>query len=551
MRFFVVFLAFAPLCGVFGLWPLPRTLQTGTTVLKLAPNFDIHVNIQHAPSDLSDAVSRTKSHLKNDKLGRLVVGRGSSDSAAIQHAKSLASLKVTLSKGATVRSITEEARVSIETRSEEYSLTLPADGSAATLTANSTLGLYRGITTFEQLWYQWSSNVYTVEAPVVIIDSPAYPWRGFMLDTSRSFFPVSDIMRTLDAMSMVKMSQFHWHVSDSQSFPLEVPGYTELANKGAYDPSMIYSPSDVKDIVDYAGARGIDVVVEIDTPGHTSIISAAHPEHIACPVASPWSDFAAEPPSGQLRLASASTTNFTAGLFSAVAKMFPSTILSTGGDEVNANCYEKDAETQADLRAAGRTIEQALDVFTQKTHGAIISEGKTPAVWEEMVLDHNITLSNNTIVLVWISSANAAAVAKKNFRLVHGPSDYFYLDCGAGEWIGKTAGSNSWCDPFKSWQKAYTFDPQANISQSQAHLVLGGEQLLWAEQSGPENLDSIVWPRAATSAEVFWSGPGGNASEALSRLHDVAFRMRQRGIRAIQLQPMWCALRPGACNIDS
>ncbi len=180
MKIFVTFLAFAPLCGVFGLWPLPRTLQTGTTVLKLAPNFDIHVNVQHAPSDLSDAVLRTKSHLMNDKLGRLVVGRGSSDSAAIQHAKSLASLKVALSKGATVRSIAEEARVSIETRSEEYSLTLPADGSAATLTANSTLGLYRGLTTFEQLWYQWSGNVYTVEAPIVISDSPAYVSESLM-----------------------------------------------------------------------------------------------------------------------------------------------------------------------------------------------------------------------------------------------------------------------------------------------------------------------------------------------------------------------------------
>ena len=141
---------------------------------------------------------------------------------------------------------------------------------------------------------------------------------------------------------------------------------------------------------------------------------------MACPVASPWSDFAAgtlslvqtkslvtwctEPPSGQLRVASASTTNFTAGLLSAVAKMFPSTIMSTGGDEVNVNCYEQDAETQADLRTTGRTIEQALDVFTQHTHAAIMAEGKTPAVWEEMVLDHNITLSNETIVLCVHSS---------------------------------------------------------------------------------------------------------------------------------------------------
>lgn len=174
MRFVVAFLALAPLCGVFGLWPLPRSLQTGTTALKLAPNFDIHVNVQHAPSDLSDAVSRTKAHLKSDKLGRLVVGRGSSDNAAIQHAKSLTSLHVLLAHGATVRSIAEESRLDIETRSEGYSLTIPADGSAATLSANSTLGLYRGLTTFEQLWYEWSGNLYTIEAPITITDSPAY-----------------------------------------------------------------------------------------------------------------------------------------------------------------------------------------------------------------------------------------------------------------------------------------------------------------------------------------------------------------------------------------
>ena len=174
MRFAVALLALAPVGGVLALWPLPRSLETGTTALKLAPNFDIHVDVQHAPSDLSDAVSRTKTHLKTDKLGRLVVGRGSSDSSAIQHAESLPSLQVSLTRGATVRSITAEARLAIESRSEGYSLTVPADGSAATLTANSTLGLYRGLTTFEQLWYQWSGHLYTVEAPITITDSPAY-----------------------------------------------------------------------------------------------------------------------------------------------------------------------------------------------------------------------------------------------------------------------------------------------------------------------------------------------------------------------------------------
>lgn len=172
MKFTVLLLALAP--GVFGLWPLPRTLSTGTSALKLAPNFDIRLTIQNAPPDLEAAVSRTKSHLKGDKLGRLVVGRGSSDSSAVQRAKTLSSLHVSLVQGAPVRSITEEAKRDIDARSEEYALDIPADGSVATLSANSTLGLYRGLTTFEQLWYQFSGETYTVEAPILITDSPAY-----------------------------------------------------------------------------------------------------------------------------------------------------------------------------------------------------------------------------------------------------------------------------------------------------------------------------------------------------------------------------------------
>ena len=89
-----------------------------------------------------------------------------------------------------------------------------------------------------------------------------------------------------------------------------------------------------------------------------------------------------EPPAGQLRLASEATTTFTANLLAAVAKMFPSSIMSTGGDELNVNCYNQDSETQASLNASGKTLEQALDTFTQTTHKAIEDLGKTPVVWE-------------------------------------------------------------------------------------------------------------------------------------------------------------------------
>jgi hexosaminidase len=157
------------------LWPLPTTLQTGSTALRLSADFDIKVSVHPAPADLQAAVTRTKGYLKTDKLERLVVGRGANDSTAIRQGKELSSLTVSLtSTSGTVRSISEEAMDALEDRDDAYSLTVPGDGSAATLKANSTLGLFRGLTTFGQLWYEFDGTTYTLEAPIQIDDAPAY-----------------------------------------------------------------------------------------------------------------------------------------------------------------------------------------------------------------------------------------------------------------------------------------------------------------------------------------------------------------------------------------
>ncbi|KAJ7046461.1 N-acetylhexosaminidase [Mycena alexandri] len=541
----------ALLPSAFALWPLPTGLSLGTTPLTLAKGFNIKISIPNAPADLVAAVERAKGFLANDKLQALVIDRGASSASAIAKAKALPSLTLSLASTTNVKSISKEAVAPIESRIESYTLTVPADGSGAVLKANSTLGLFRGLATFGQLWYDWEGATYTLSAPVQISDSPAYPYRGFMLDTARNYFPVADIKRTIDAMSWVKINTLHWHVVDSQSFPLVVPGYTVLSEKGAYSASKVYSPSDVKDIVTYAAARGIDVIPEIDTPGHTSVISKAFPEHVACAEATPWASFANEPPAGQLRLASEATVNFTTGLLKAAAGLFPGQFFSTGGDEINANCYTQDNATQASLAASGQTFAQALDTFTQASHAALRSVGKSAVVWEEMVLANPVKLANDTLVLVWISSADVQAVAETGFRLVHAASDYFYLDCGHGGWVGNFPAGNSWCDPFKTWQHAYTFDPVANLTEAQSKLVLGGQSLLWTEQSSAENLDATTWPRAASTAELFWSGPGGDVEAALPRLHEEVYRFRQRGVAANALQPEWCALRPGACDLTA
>ena len=176
MAFWVIRLVLGLLLAapVYGLWPIPRALQTGTTPLILSKDFKI-TSIRDPPSDLTGAISRTLGHINNDKLQRLVVGRASADKAAVQHAKALPGLSLSLADGAQVKSISEEAVKPLGTRSEEYVLHVPADGSPATLAANSTLGLLRGLTTFEQLWYDLDgAATYTLEAPISITDAPAY-----------------------------------------------------------------------------------------------------------------------------------------------------------------------------------------------------------------------------------------------------------------------------------------------------------------------------------------------------------------------------------------
>ncbi|KAL1744229.1 glycoside hydrolase family 20 protein [Schizophyllum fasciatum] len=541
-----------------GIWPQPRALTNGSSFLQLAPDFHFNVDIPDAPDDLHVAVDRTAHALQDTLIARLVVGRGARDEGAVRAAPALACATLVLEDGAgPARPIAEEAVRALGERAEGYSLYVPDDGGEAVISANSTLGLLRGLTTFEQLWYALGAVAYTDMAPVAIEqDAPAYPYRGFMLDTARNYFPAEDIKRTLRAMSFVKMSMFHWHIVDSQSFPLVLEEFPELAQTGAYGPDKVYSPDDVQDIVQYAAQLGIDVLVEIDMPGHTDIVGLAHPEWVACSQAAPWAAYAAEPPAGQLRFTTPAVVDFAAALVGAVARDLPSAYLSTGGDEVNRACYEGDEQFQRELNASGATFDGALDAFVQRVHGTVRGMAKTPVVWEEMVLDQNVALSNDTLVLVWISSEHAAKVAEKNLRIVHGPSDYFYLDCGGGGWVGNNPAGNSWCDPFKTWQHAYTFDPLANLTDAQAALVMGGQHLLWTEQTGPESLDATVWPRAATSAETFWTAtqPDGSALDvdaALPRLHEVRYRLLARGVGARALQPEWCALRPFLCNLEA
>jgi len=190
-------------------------------------------------------------------------------------------------------------------------------------------------------------------------------------------------------------------------------------------------------------------MIELDTPGHTTVIAELLPELVACRNKEPWWNYAAEPPAGQLRIADERAVKFVQEVFASVAVEFPGTLFSSGGDEVEIRCYDEDEPTQASLKQRNITLEAALADFVTRTHATLRDNGKTPVVWEELALNHNVGLGKDVIVAVWKSSGNAQKVAEMGLKILQAPSDFAYLDCGLGGWLSNSSRGNSWCDPFK------------------------------------------------------------------------------------------------------
>ncbi|KAE8215145.1 hypothetical protein CF327_g1564 [Tilletia walkeri] len=576
----------------FAIWPRPASLTQGNSTIRIDVASFYLTPPPSVPDDLAKAIQRTETAIRRDRMSPLVVGRGEDRRSAIDAAPTLETIRIQLGESngtaasSSARNITLKSQIlqPVEEHDEAYELYIPSDGTPGILSATSSLGILRGLATLEQLFFDVPGAVdaasdplnpfndtpslvnvtanatrYMDGVPLNITDRPAFPWRGLLLDTSRNFFSVPAIERTLDAMAFVKLNMFHWHIVDAQSFPLQLPGkLAVLSEKGAYSPDMVYTSDDIAHLVDYAAARGINVNVEIDMPGHMyEGVRDYDPSIIVCPNQRDWPSWANEPPSGQIALNNTAAQSFASDLIAATASLFPSPYFSTGGDEVNLACYNATTPAQIDATL--------LKPFIESAHDAVVKAGKRPLVWEEMAINFPETgksLRNGTIVEAWTSSVNVEAILKstnEGVKLIHAPSDFFYLDCGAGGWLGDAPDRQSWC-PFVTWQKSYTFDPfngTQNIPNGQAR-VLGGEAALWSEQADEFSLDGYLWPRAGSAAEVFWTGASyldaglsasRNVTEALPRLHELRFRLVDRGYAARPLQPYWCALRPGECDL--
>ncbi|KAG4035246.1 hypothetical protein MFRU_001g00170 [Monilinia fructicola] len=438
---------------------------------------------------------------------------------------------------------------------ESYNLTITTDGKA-TISAPTSIGILHALTTFTQLFYTHSvtgTGVYTQLAPVTIYDAPKFAHRGLNMDISRSWYPVEDIKRTMLALHYTKCNIIHLHITDAQSWPLEIPALPELTEAGAYLNGLTYSPSDLKDIQEYGTSLGIEVILEIDMPGHTSSIAYSHPELITAFNAQPWDKYCAEPPCGSFRLNDSAVPAFLEKLFDdLLPRISPySSYFHTGGDEVNVNAYLLDPSVKSNDT---KVLTPLIQAFVDRNHKQLRDAGITPMVWEEMITQWGLELGSDVLVQSWLSDASVSQIAAAGHKAIAGNYNFWYLDCGKGQWLNFKPESsqlyypyNDYCSPTKSWRLIYSYDPLTGVPANSTHLVVGGEFHIWSEQTDGTNIDDMVWPRGAAAAEVLWSGAkdpvtGQNRSQidAGNRLPEFNEHLRLMGIRSGPVQMIHC-----------
>lgn len=301
---------------------------------------------------------------------------------------------------------------------ESYSPKVTTDGKAS-LNAISSTGVLHGLESFVQLFFKHSSGTtwYTPYAPVSIEDEPKFPHRGVLMDVGRMWFDLEDIKRTIDAMAWNKMNRLHLHITDSQSWPLEIPKLPELAKKGSYGKGRTYSPEDLSSIYEYGVHRGVEVILEIDMPSHIGVVDLAYDDLIVAYNEQPYQYYCAEPPCGAFRMNDTKVYDFLDDLFEdLLPRVAPySAYFHHGGDEMNANDSMLDHGIKSN---STKILKPLLQEFLDHVQNHITNADLTPMVWEEMVTEWDMKLAKGTVVQSWLGGTVVKDLAEKGHEVI-------------------------------------------------------------------------------------------------------------------------------------
>jgi hexosaminidase len=319
-----------------------------------------------------------------------------------------------------------------------------------------------------------------------IEDQPRFGYRGVLLDVGRHYFSVSFIKKLLDLAAQYKINRFHWHLTDNEGWRIEIRKYPKLTTPAA----PYYTQEQVKDIVDYARARFITVVPEIEMPGHSGAALAAYPE-LGC---EPRDRAVAFCPKEE-------TFIFLENVLSEVIALFPGPYVHIGSDEVEKEGWRQSPEAQAILKREGLKDEDELQsFFARRIEKIVTSRGKRMIGWDEILQGG---LPPRTIVMSWRGEEGGVEAVRQGHEAIMAPSEYTYFDYNQGDARREPVNIGG----FIPLEKAYAYDPMPKqLAQHQHEFILGAQAQLWTEYvATPEHAEYMLYPRLLAFAEAVWS----------------------------------------------
>ncbi len=421
-----------------------------------------------------------------------------------------------------------------EIRKEGYQLSVSPN--AIIIKANEPAGLFYGVQTLMQLFPKEIESSVTVnnvqwKAPCVeITDYPRFGWRGLMFDVSRHFFTKEEVKKYIDEMVRYKFNLLHLHLTDDEGWRIEIKSFPNLTTKGAWNVKKVgyfgtfsppapdephtyggfYTQEDIKELVQYAKDRFVNILPEVDVPGHSLATVVSYPELSCTPGAEKYQVRSGEeimdwshghPPiallDNTLCPANEKVYDFLDKVVTEIAQLFPFEYIHLGGDECPKNFWEKSTAVKALMKKEGlKNMEEVQSYFEKRLEKIVESKGKKFMGWDE-ILEGG--LAPNALVMSWRGMEGGIQAAKMGHEVVMSPTTFAYIDYMQGDpaiepRVYATLRLN----------KAYQFEPVPEGIDPK--YIKGAQANLWTEQVyNMRHAQYMTWPRAFAIAETVWS----------------------------------------------
>ncbi len=363
-----------------------------------------------------------------------------------------------------------------------------------------------------------SLDVYNI-MPMIIEDYPRFKYRGMMLDVSRHFMPKEFIKKFIDIMSIHKMNKFHWHLTDDHGWRIEIKQYPKLTEIGSMrDGTLIghsrfagknpkfdniphggfYTQEEIKDIIKYAEERFIEIIPEIDMPGHTASLIASYPElgtlKEKTEVKKIWGV------QDEILIPTENTFNFLDNLFREIADIFPSSYVHIGGDEARKKQWIESDEVQKLMEKLEIEDEDSLQTyFIGRVQKILNNYEKKIIGWDEIIEGG---LVNDATVMSWRGEEGGIFAAKAGNNAIMSPTSHLYFD-----YYQARTGEPLAIGGLIPLEKVYSYEPiPEGLDINQATKILGAQGNVWTEYiKTPEMVEYMSVPRMTALSEIVWS----------------------------------------------